>query len=326
MVSLRFYANMPTFATEKLVNAMPSFATEEFADAIGGAYGDLSLKRNLGLLIGRMAGWKTLLFVDDDIIGLSAAKVRRVAGALENFAAAGMPATEFPDNSVVCHARRRFVGGEPQDVFVSGSALAVNVETADSFFPAVYNEDWLFLAPHLDRRSVTSGGPSGQKPYYPFGSPARATRQEFGDVLAEGLIGHLHTGTLERLPTRRYWAAFLSRRADLIAASVAGCHDNKQSPIARDAIRALDEAEKARSVIEPIELVQYLEAWQSDLTDWRRHIQRFTTVGSLEKALGELGLLDSAMSVRGASRRRKAGKSRNNSTLAVAMGEVSSSR
>jgi hypothetical protein len=292
MVSLKAYANMPAFATE----------TERFADATDGAYGDLSLKRNLGLLIGRLAGWRTLLFLDDDMTGLSAAKVRRAAGALGECVAAGMPARDFPDNSVVCHARRRFAGAA-QDVFVSGSALVVNVDTADSFFPAVYNEDWLFLAPHLDRRTVTSGGPSHQKPYYPFDSPDRAVRQEFGDVLAEGLIGHLHTGGLAVLPSRKDWARFLSERADVIAAGLAGCRENKLNPMARDAAKALAEADQRRRAIEATTLVDYLEAWRSDLTTWRRHIRTLESVGSLDKALAELGLQASALTTDSALRR-----------------------
>lgn len=312
MFSLSLYDDMPPFETQ----------TDQFAEAIGGAYGDLSLKRNLGLLIGRLAGWTTLLFLDDDIVGLSPTKVRRAVGALEHLAVVGMPATEFPDNSVVCHARRRFGVGQHQGVFISGSALTVNVETANSFFPSVYNEDWLFLAPHLDRRLVTSGATSRQKPYYPFDSPDRAVRQEFGDVLAEGLIGHLHTGTLARLPSHKYWAAFLSKRAALIAASIEGCNKRKQNPMARDAMKALKEAEKSRSLIETNTLVEYLDAWQSDLSAWRGHIRQFNPVGSMEKALAELGLLGSALTTEPARGR----KSCSDRTLDVTVGGVSSSR
>ena len=153
--------------------------TTDFPNAILGAYGDLSLKRNLGLLIGRIADWPTLLFLDDDISGLSAAEVRRTVGSLEHHTAVGMPAKNFPDNSVVCHARR-FTPRARQDVFVSGSALAVNVQAAESFFPQVYNEDWLFLAPHLGRREVAANAKVRQDFFNPFDSPERAVRQEFG--------------------------------------------------------------------------------------------------------------------------------------------------
>ena len=282
MVTMRAYADLPVFETE------------EFTEAVDGAYGDLSLKRNLGLLIARLADWKTLLFLDDDIFGLSAAKVKRAAGALEHVAVVGMPATEFPDNSVVCHARR-LVDGEQQDVFVSGSALAVNVERADSFFPPIYNEDWLFLAQQVDKRAIARNHVARQLPYYPFDSPRRAERQEFGDVLAEGLIGHLHTSRLAEPPTLRYWRAFLRKREELIETAIRSCEGKRENPAARDAIVALKRAERTRSKIDPRTLVQYVTAWQKDLTRWSDHLQELSPVGSLDKALAQLGLLSSAM-------------------------------
>jgi hypothetical protein len=283
MVTLKSYADMP------------KFDTEEFPDAIVGSYGDLSLKRNLGLLIGRLAGWKTLLFLDDDIYGLQAAKVRRTVGALGHFTAVGMPATDFPDNSVVCHARRCFVPQEKQDVFVSGSALAVKLDGADSFFPAVYNEDWLFFAPQLDRRTVTRNGAVKQKPYYPFDSPERAVRQEFGDVLAEGLVGYLHDSRLGRGPSTVYWRSFLRSRADLINTAIAECRVNKRNPAARDAIQSLEEAAVARSEIKTAMLDDYMSAWRSDLKVWRDYLRGRSALGGLDKALADLGLLGSTM-------------------------------
>jgi hypothetical protein len=110
-----------------------------------GRLGDLSTKRTVGLLLGHLAGWDSVLFLDDDIRGLAPATVHRAVDALVPGGAAGMPAREFPDNSVVCHANRRT--GYEQDVFVSGSALVVDCGRITSFFPRIYNEDWIFLAP-----------------------------------------------------------------------------------------------------------------------------------------------------------------------------------
>ncbi|MFL6129721.1 MAG: hypothetical protein ACJ73E_11725, partial [Mycobacteriales bacterium] len=248
----------------------PKFGTSMFPDAIFGAYGDLSLKRNLGLLIGRMVGWKTLLFLDDDIFGLSTAQVKQAVGALQHHSVVGMPARDFPDNSVVCHARRFDPSPAPkeeQDVFVSGSALAVNAQETESFFPQIYNEDWLFLVPHVDRREAASHAKVRQERYNPFDSPERAARQEFGDVLAEGLIGYLHQKPmmLDRLPSQGYWKAFLSHRADLIATAAENCRQQAgRNPYARDALRALKCAEAMRSAIQPKVLVDYVAAWQAD--------------------------------------------------------------
>jgi hypothetical protein len=278
MTALKSYGNLP------------NFATSQFADAIGGSYGDLSLKRNLGLLIGRTAGWRTLLFLDDDISGLSAPSVRRAVGTLQYHTAVGMPATRFPDNSVVCHARR-LVLGDQQDVFVSGSALAVNLPAANSFFPEIYNEDWLFLAPHVDLRRVSKNGTVNQQTYYPFDTPERAARQEFGDVLAEGLLGYLHHNKLDSPPDAHYWNAFLRRRRDLISIAHETCRRRGRiGLLARDAREALHKAREVSKGIDPKVLVEYVEAWKADLISWRRHLSGIPTLGDLDKALAELGL------------------------------------
>jgi hypothetical protein len=264
---------------------LPNFATSGFAAAFVGAHGDLSTKRNLGLLIGRAAGWSTLLFLDDDIHGFRRTAVHRAVGSLEHFAAVGMPARTFPDNSVVCHARR-FVPGARQGVFVSGSALAVRLDRADSFFPEIYNEDWLFLAPHLDGRDVAAGGPVRQLPYDPFSIPDRATAEEFGDVLGEGLIGHLHHDSLSRPPSVRYWRAFLRGRARFIAEAVESCaaqaSENKE---ARAALRALGRAENARAKIRPEILAEYVASWLDDLRRWRDFLTGVPRLGTLEAAI-----------------------------------------
>ena len=240
---------------------LPGFKTSEFPEAINHSYGDLSLKRNLGLLIGRLAGWPSLLFLDDDIRGVRAATVRQAIGSLDQHAA------------------------------VSGSALAVNVQRADSFFPEIYNEDWLFLAPHVDRRRVSSHGQVRQDFYNPFDDPERAARQEFGDVLAEGIYSHLHRGTLDRPPAAGHWNAFMENRATLIQRATD--HFRRQTafnPVARDALRSLTRAQAAHTAIRARTLVDYIAAWQSDLDVWRRHLAQLPRPGSVESALNQLGL------------------------------------
>ena len=87
--------------------------------------GDLSIKRNLGLLLARMLGWQRIFFMDDDIRDVTPADLYATVAVLGHHRSAGMMVTDFPDNSVVCHAHRQT--GAAQDTFVSGSALAVNV-------------------------------------------------------------------------------------------------------------------------------------------------------------------------------------------------------
>ena len=104
---------------------------------------DLSMKRNLGLVLARMLGWRRIFFLDDDIRDIAYPDLQRTVNMLGRFSAAGMRVTEFPDNSIVCHANR--MTGGSQDVFVSGAALAVDCGSEIGFFPDIYNEDWLFF-------------------------------------------------------------------------------------------------------------------------------------------------------------------------------------
>lgn len=269
---------------------LPDFRTSDFPAAIVGSFGNLSLKRNTGLLLGRAAGWRTLLFLDDDIVDLRPRAVARAVGGLDQHAAVGMLVPEYPDNSVVCHARR-FIPGSRQGVFVSGSALALSIDDCDSFFPEIYNEDWLFLAPLLDHKEVSVRGRVRQQPYEPFEMADRATSEEFGDVVAEGLVGHLHRGSLSRPPTVGYWSAFLRRRARFIAEAAAACEARAATDLrARDALRALGRAENVRAQITPISLADYVASWLEDLRLWRDFLTGVPRLGTLEAGLDWLDL------------------------------------
>jgi hypothetical protein len=277
---------------------LPDLETSRFPEARVGSHGDLSRKRNIGLVLGRLAGWRTMLFLDDDIVGLEPVRVKRAVAALGHNAAVGMPAQCFPDNSVVCHARRVAdhlappLGGQEQGVFVSGSALAVNLQRVDSFFPDIYNEDWLFLAPHLDRRDVASFGSVVQLAYDPFELPYRAAAQEFGDVLAEGLVGFLHSARLHRPPPIDYWEAFLLQgRAAFISLAMQVC----QAALVVDAraaraLKALRIAAQVRSTITAAALAEYVDAWIHDLAVWRRFLGELPRLGNLPASISHLEL------------------------------------
>ena len=97
----------------------------------------------------------------------------RLAGQLETHQVAGMVVRRFPDNSVVCHARR--LAGLTQDVFVSGAVLGVHCNSLPlSLFPDIYNEDWFFFAKEAARRRLPRVGHAVQEQYEPFADPQRA--------------------------------------------------------------------------------------------------------------------------------------------------------
>ena len=115
---------------------------------------DLSAKRNIGLLLARLHGWNKVVFVDDDVTLSRTDNIERLGRELDTYQVAGMVVRHYPDNSVVCHARR--AAGLPQDVFLTGAVLGVHCNSLPlSFFPDIYNEDWFFFAREAASRELT---------------------------------------------------------------------------------------------------------------------------------------------------------------------------
>jgi hypothetical protein len=106
---------------------------------------DTSAKRNIGLVLSKLAGWQRIVFLDDDIKVPNPDDLGRACALLDpdHYQAVGLAIEGFPDNSVVCHAFRE-TGGK-QDTFVGGGALAVEISACQSLFPSIYNEDWFYL-------------------------------------------------------------------------------------------------------------------------------------------------------------------------------------
>jgi len=231
---------------------------------------NLSLKRNLGLLIGRMSGNK-VFFLDDDIRNLSAGLLHRASAQLDRYAVAGFQPKSYPDNSAVCHANR-LAGGE-QGIFISGSTLAVNAALPISFFPHVYNEDWLFFHDAVRARRAVLLGEVRQLAYDPF-VPGRATGEEFGDVLAEGLYYLLEAGASHESVNEDFWRYFLWRRRRFIA-SIArrlAALPAERDEQATHALLALSEAKRRLDDCTPHDFTDYVRAWREDADLWQHRI------------------------------------------------------
>ena len=249
----------------------------------------LSRKRNLGLLVARMVGWETLLFLDDDIRGVDATIVRLAAGGLGPAAAVGLTVERFPDNSVVCHANR--LGGGAQTVFVSGAALLVDVMADDlGHFPTVYNEDWLFLYDALQAGRVRREGVVRQLRYDPFARPRRAAEEEFGEVLAEGLVAHIEAGGGDVPLNTGYWDEFLQRRAAFLARTRSRVAASRPSPRRMQALRSLRAAADRLARIDPADCVGFLRQWRLDRADWRARLATMARAEGVVPALLRLGL------------------------------------
>ena len=256
---------------------------------------DLSVKRNLGLVLARMLGWERIFFLDDDIRDLDAIALLETVALLDGFQplghryhSAGMPAPEFPDNSVVCHARRAI--GEFQDVFVSGSALAVDCTVPFAFFPDVYNEDWLFFYEDAaNGRLGSSGHTATQLRYDPFADPHRAEAEEFGDVIAEGLYALLEENLNTEHATTERWNQFLTDRKRILD-DIIMHSDKAPREVGEKMKHAINIARKCLAEIQPQMCVEYLVAWQNDLKRWGDRRDTLPRVDSIGKAVSELGL------------------------------------
>jgi hypothetical protein len=266
---------------------------------------DLSLKRNLALLLARLRGWNKIAFLDDDITLSQTDNITRLAGQLDAHQVAGMVVEKHPDNSVVCHARR--LAGMRQDVFVTGAVLGVHCNSLPlSFFPDIYNEDWFFFAKEAAARMLPRVGTARQLVYDPFASPDRARQEEFGDLLAEGLyalFGEAGSGMSfnEQLSgaTTVYWERFIQARRDVLTETRTelghlACQDPGNDSIS-SAYYALGAAESQLDSVTADLCLNFLEAWQEDLGEWQHFSSGVNNVGSVLQAMDFLELKDWAL-------------------------------
>ncbi len=262
-----------------------------------GRRSDISLKRNLGLLVAWVAGWERIVFLDDDIVVPNSLDLRRAAALTDNYAGVGLNIQGYPDNSVVCHAYRE--AGGAQDVFVGGGALAVHTRSASSFFPNIYNEDWFFLLGDEKLRPTAVTGAAVQKPYDPFDIDERARMEELGDVLAEGLFWLLD----ERRPLHdanaAYWREYLARRINFIRETMdMTCYTERNSERKARKLSSLKAALGRSRYIKPEWCEAYVHAWRDDQRSWQHLLKQHQPnrkqnfrKGDLEKVLVHLDLM-----------------------------------
>ena len=261
----------------------------DLPDVCANPNGDLSIKRNLGLLLARMLGWERIFFMDDDIRDLDSSDLRETASMLGPYRTVGMRAVDFPDNSVVCHGHRET--GAYQDVFISGSVLAVHSAEPVAFFPEIYNEDWFFFYHDAAaRRLGWSGRDATQLWYDPFADPQRAAVQEFGDVMAEGLYSLLHYGIGAERATSDYWKLFLHSRMGFLEGVLARTENVADRYLRKRIVNSVETAMACSRRIESTTCEQYIARWQQDLGTWEQRMKDVPSLPSAKAALRELDL------------------------------------
>lgn len=250
---------------------------------------DIARKRNVGLLLGRLCGWRTIMFLDDDIRDMTASAVSQAAAMTAHFQVAGFRIGCYPDNSVVCHAHR--LAGGTQEVFPGGSALLVDVTRSNTLFPPIYNEDWLFLFDAAQHRSIALAGTLSQLEYQPFAQSRRAASEEFGDVIAEGLFRLLDEGGSVTDATHAYWRSTLERRFRLID-DVASrlLLEAEYDPITGYALMSLAAARKRLAVITELSCLSFVRAWRTDIDTWREKLTNLPVLADLTDSAKYLDL------------------------------------
>jgi hypothetical protein len=270
---------------------MPEFATTRLLAGTPFERGyDVSLKRNLGLVLAHAAGWRRVVFLDDDMTVPDPADLRRAVSLLDDHDGVGLDICGHPDNSVVCHAHRE--AGGWQETFVGGGALAVPTDRIDTFFPDIYNEDWFFLLGESELRRVALIGRAFQQPYDPFADPDRARREEFGDTLAEGIFALLDKGESLQAADEAYWRGFLRARVALIDDVIQRTAKLDMDPAQRDRMLGSLKAARGRQLhyITAAWCVRYMEAWLADRTLWRQFLTEVPRGLTVEEAVRYLGL------------------------------------
>ena len=285
-----YAADIPAGALMKV--GLRTSANEELAAANLGRNPDLSVKRNLGLALARLLGWKKLMFLDDDIHGIATGSVAKLAEALESHSISALIPTDFPDNSVVCHANR--LGGErKQGVFASASGMGVRCDRDDlAFFPTMYNEDWFFFAQEAASHKIARVGESRQRAYDPYYHPIRAASEELGDLLAEGLYARLDVGEEIWTVDADYWRYFIARRRQFHERVLEALR-RVDAPNSAEAVRAAESIKAAQGQLAKItpELCQtFVRLWRGDLKRWRCYLEGLLPQDSPAAAFEYLGL------------------------------------
>jgi hypothetical protein len=269
---------------------------EELLAVSSGQTRDLSTKRNLGLLIAKVLGWRRLMFLDDDIFNISKAEVDTLAAGLNNHNVSVLIPDWFPDNSVACHAYR--LSGGKQDKFASAGGMGVRCDRDDlPFFPNIYNEDWFFFADEAASRRINQVGTSRQKEYDPYEDPERAVKEEFGDLLAEGLYWRLDKGLDIPGVDAAFWeefkesrGIFLERVADSLARRSQRKLDSDIGQKVRAAQVSISAAQRQLERIKPEICQRFIDLWQADLVEWRKHVSQLPHAESIASALDSLRL------------------------------------
>lgn len=216
---------------------------------------DLPIKRNFALLHSIQKGFEKILLVDDDINGITPQIISMGTKALHSNNIAGCLIESYPDTSVIGHIEQKY--GEKYYPFLSGSFLFIKPRITEGFFPLIYNEDWLFMIPSINNKSITAISSIKQKPYDPFDNLNRVKLQEFGEIIANGLFELItQSKYLERF-NLSFWNNYINYRRTYV--------NELLSQSNAKMISFINESLQLSRNISPSMCVDFIQMWEKDL-------------------------------------------------------------
>jgi len=141
--------------------------------------------------------------------------------------------------------------------------MFIDPPRARAFFPNVYNEDWLFMLPHLLRCEVCSVGTVTQLPYDPFHLPNRAAFEEFGDLVIDALFGLVLDGDYDSRYSLAFWTELIAERQCLLTSLA------RNASLTRSQLESGQAALQVCLGIRPMDCVDFVEGWERDQETWR---------------------------------------------------------
>ena len=225
---------------------------------------DLPLKRNYALWHAYKNRFRRILLLDDDIRELNADRLRAGTNALSRWGIVGYFVDPFPDTSVIGHVELNV--GESVRPFLSGSCLFVQTDRPVGFFPQIYNEDWIFMAPEIAKGHILSLGSIEQAPYDPFCDDSLSVFQEPGEIIAGGLFALLAVSDYDRRLELSSWGEILSLRRSWLRYLTGLVQDQ---PLRRAVDKALEKCE----TISAKDCVGFIEDWEYDRLQWNRTLR-----------------------------------------------------
>lgn len=227
---------------------------------------DLPMKRNFALLHAMQNGFENILLIDDDIEGISKIIFNKGIAALETNNISGCLVEGFADTSVIGHIEQKY--GEQYFPFLSGNFLFINLAKTESFFPLIYNEDWLFMIPSINQKKIVAVDVISQKIYNPFDDISKIKLQEFGEVIAEGLFELISQSRFEDRNEERFWIEYLNYRKSYVK-DLFQQADKEIIPFLKESLIILEK-------ISPIHCIAFIRDWEEDILTFKKIMKNET--------------------------------------------------